>query len=155
MCCGNLTREVVGTERQQRQDVLYYVMRESGVEYRLRSDGQGRVLVLDPQTGTEKQWYAFGTREGEEYETAINRCNPSAQVVSRAATYHGPGGDISNALRIAYTSTCNFAGLQEETSRPASVCCSASRTLAPNNSICFRPVSTVPVSLSGKPWLSK
>ena len=112
---GTLTREIVGTERRQPQDVLYYVMRESGVEYRLRSDEQGRVLVLDPQTGTEKQWYAFGTREGEEYETAINRCNPSAQVASRAATYHGPGGDISNALRIAYTSTCNFAGLQEET----------------------------------------
>jgi hypothetical protein len=42
-------------------------------------------------------------------------CNPSAQVASRAATYHGLGGDISNALRITYSSTCNFSGLQEET----------------------------------------
>jgi len=108
-----LTREIVATERRQPLDILYYVMRESGAEYRLRSDDQGRLLVLDPQTGTEKQWYAFGTREGEEYETAINRCNPSAQVASREATYHG--GDISNALRITYVNTCNFSGLQEET----------------------------------------
>jgi len=118
--CGNatFTREIIATEQVQPQDRQYYVMRESGVEYRVRIDDQGRLLVLDPKTGAEKQWYAFGAREGDDYETAIHRCNPAAQIASRTAIFHGPSGDVRNALRITYTNTCNFAGLVEETFAP-------------------------------------
>lgn len=118
--CARATfvREVVSSERLQPDRPLYYVMREFDVEYRVRMDDQGRLLVLDPATGAERPWYAFGSREGEDYETSIHMCNPVAQITARSIPFHGPSGDFSDTLRITYTNTCNFAGLVEETFVP-------------------------------------
>jgi hypothetical protein len=62
--------------------------------------------------------YAFGLAEGEEFRTSIHGCNPSARIDSKAARYEGPSGVYSNAIHLAYTNTCNYAGLFDETFLP-------------------------------------
>ena len=52
------------------------------------------------------------------YRTSIQGCNPSARIDSKAAHYEGPIGVYDNAIHIAYTNTCNFAGLFDETFLP-------------------------------------
>lgn len=122
-CNGNCSAEVatVKVERVQQIDPRehpYFVVQMFGREIWFRPAENGRLLARDPETGQEKQWYAFGTDSGQEYETAIHNCNPRARIVAKDASYEGAVGRFSNSLQISYTDTCNFSGLTEETFVP-------------------------------------
>jgi hypothetical protein len=84
----------------------------------LRSDGDGNVFRFAPNERAETLLYAFGLSEGEEYRTSIHGCNPSARIDSKAAHYEGPIGVYDNAIHIAYTNSCDFAGFFDETFMP-------------------------------------
>jgi hypothetical protein len=84
----------------------------------LRADGDGNVFRFAPDERAETLLYVFGLAEGEEYRTSIHGCNPSARIDSKAAHYEGPIGMYDNALHLAYTNACNYAGLFDETFVP-------------------------------------
>jgi len=84
----------------------------------LRADGDGNVFRFAPAERTETLLYAFGLAEGEEFRTSIHGCNPSARLDSKAARYEGPIGVYANAIHVAYTDSCNYAGLFDETFLP-------------------------------------
>lgn len=71
----------------------------------LRTDEEGSIYSLDRASNRESLWYKFGASIGEGYETAVPGAAGRAQLQSRNASYSGPVGTFSNALRIAYPGT--------------------------------------------------
>ncbi|MBI1787989.1 MAG: hypothetical protein HYR60_10630 [Acidobacteria bacterium] len=81
----------------------YYLLRglPQG-DFWLRMTEDSRLLVYDPDKKEEQVWYAFQSREGEIYQTALPFCCGKAAIRSRAAAYKSPIGPLENLLELNY-----------------------------------------------------
>jgi hypothetical protein len=119
-CSGAACSEetvVVEVLREEEVDGRRYVVLRGfgGALAWLRQDDEGVIRALDRRSGSEQVWYKFGASEGETYPTALDPCSPVAMIASENASYAGPAGRFSDALRIYYPpALCSDAGLTEE-----------------------------------------
>ncbi len=81
----------------------------------LRMASDGVLYSYNQSTKQDEGWAAFGTAEGESYNTAITPCNKVARIASRNSTAKVPAGEFIGALAIAYApGGCADAGLTSE-----------------------------------------
>jgi Intracellular proteinase inhibitor len=108
------TVEVSGTETFGNQTYAVVTGFEEGTAL-LRMAEDGTLYRYNSDSKSEEVWVAFATREGETYQTAINPCNKTVRVESRAAKTTVPAGEFINALAIRYLPTnCADAGFETE-----------------------------------------
>ena len=112
-----LTLEI--TQTQEFGGVRYFQLHGlPQQDYWLREDGKGSVFAYDPNSTTEKLWWAFQAPLGQQYTTALpSACCGVAQVTSRTATYKGPMGAFDGALEIGYPGVFQL-GIYKETFLP-------------------------------------
>ncbi len=85
----------------------------------LRNSDDGRIMMWDEKSSSERVWLDTAAKPGETSESAVDPCNPTSTVVSRNAKYSGPIGDFDNALQIRYRSGgCADAGLDSDVLLP-------------------------------------
>src|SRR5437899_1868377 len=83
--------EVIGS-RTQDSATYFQVRGFLPQDIWLRSGDDGNVFRFDPDARTESLLYAFGLGEGQDYQTSIHACDPSARIDSKPAHYEGPAG---------------------------------------------------------------
>jgi len=95
---------------------LYHQVRGfPGGEVWLRMSENGTLLAFDTAARRDRVWAAFGTAEGQRYDTEISECNKTAVIDSKRAKFRGPVGEFDQALHIAYPpGNCADAGITEE-----------------------------------------
>ncbi len=85
----------------------------------LRNTDEGRILMWDAQTKTEKIWLDTATAVPGESPTGVDPCNEFSRVESREAKYSGPIGEFTNALSVRYSyGSCADAGLDGDVLQP-------------------------------------
>ncbi len=85
----------------------------------LRLANDGTLYRYNPESKSEEVWAAFATKEGDSYQTAIDRCNKTARIESRSSKTTVPAGDFVNALSIRdHAANCADAGLDGEVYAP-------------------------------------
>lgn len=81
----------------------------------LRMSEDSRLLIYDPAARREKLWAAFGTADGDAYETQVDACTGRARQTSRKAKYQGPLGEFDTTLQVDYSpGKCADAGISQE-----------------------------------------
>jgi hypothetical protein len=81
----------------------------------LRNSEDGRIMMWDERTSSERLYLDTAAEPGTSSESSIDPCNPTSTVVSRAAKYSGPIGDFNYALQIRYgPGGCADAGLETD-----------------------------------------
>lgn len=115
---GTLTVEVRGTERIGSQ--TYARVRGLGAaDTLLRQNEAGTVYAYDSAGGRERIWVDFAAPERQSFPTAVDPCNATGAIESKAARYSGPLGEFSNALEVRYGfGGCADAGLESDTFLP-------------------------------------
>ncbi len=81
----------------------------------LRNSDDGRIMMWDERTSSERVWLDTAAKPGGTSESSVDPCNPTSTVVSREAKYSGPIGDFDYALQIRYgPGGCADAGLESD-----------------------------------------
>lgn len=81
----------------------------------LRNSEDGRIMMWDERTSSERLYLDTAAEPGSTSQSAVDPCNPTSTVVSRAAKYSGPIGDFDYALHIRYGfGGCADAGIESD-----------------------------------------
>lgn len=81
----------------------------------LRNDDNGRIMIWDERTSSEKVYLDTVAKPGGISESSVDPCNPTSTVVSREAKYAGPLGEFANGLQIKYGfGGCADAGIDTD-----------------------------------------
>ncbi len=81
----------------------------------LRNSDDGRIMMWDEKSSSERVYLDTAASEGSTSETGVDPCNSFSKVESRNAKYSGPVGDFDYALHIRYGfGGCADAGLDSD-----------------------------------------
>jgi hypothetical protein len=81
----------------------------------VRVDERGELVVLDPETGSERVLTSFTPFEGGRWEAPFRQCDSLGQTQEKRATHDGRVGPISGVLEIRYrVISCADAGVLTE-----------------------------------------
>ncbi|MBE0657061.1 MAG: hypothetical protein IH602_05180 [Bryobacteraceae bacterium] len=81
----------------------------------LRNAEDGRIMMWDEQTSSERLYLDTAAEPGATSESSVDLCSPTSTVVSRAAEYSGPIGQFKCVLHIRYgPGTCADAGVETD-----------------------------------------
>lgn len=81
----------------------------------LRNSEDGRIMMWDERTSSERLYLDTAAEPGATSESSVDPCSPTSTVVSRKAKYSGPIGDFDYALHIRYNpGNCADAGIESD-----------------------------------------
>lgn len=84
----------------------------------LRQDG-ARLMTYDRESRQEKVYLDFGAPLDRQVPSSVDRCNPTAAIVSRDATAKLPLGTFEGLIAVRYgPGPCADAGLTQDLFRP-------------------------------------
>jgi hypothetical protein len=78
----------------------------------VRETPEGRLVVADPKTGTERIWYDFGAHD--EWNMEGRTCEVKGVIKERGSRIETPAGEFDDTLRMAFRGPCADAGVIEE-----------------------------------------
>jgi hypothetical protein len=84
----------------------------------LRAKDDGTLMEYDASTKQEKAWIPFGSKVGDSFPTQMDPCTSTGKIESKSASYKGPIGEFTNALRVTYQTQCADAGITSDTFLP-------------------------------------
>lgn len=88
-------------------------------ELLLRPAGDGKMYVWNAEQKAESLYLDFSAPLEAPFPTAVDPCTGKGRVVSRAAGYKGPIGEVPQALEIAYDPAgCADAGITSDVWAP-------------------------------------
>ncbi|MBI5087147.1 MAG: hypothetical protein HZB13_21425 [Acidobacteria bacterium] len=78
----------------------------------LRKDAEGRILMWDAESRSEKMWLDTVASDAS---TGVDPCNSTSHLESREAKYAGPVGEFNYGLLVRYaTAQCADAGVESD-----------------------------------------